>query len=181
MSPLSFITAPMAIRCRSVSCCIARNGKARSSRVGAGGDPTWDLRVLTSIEITATAAEFLGKYLDQLRTLDREVLNSLACIGGEFDLVDATAAAAQPADVVAQALWSGLELRLLEAVDSRGQRIANAISRDARYRFSHDRVVEAARAGHVRSTRGARRTCGSVVGWPSRATIGCSRPPATSA
>ena len=121
--------------------------------VGAGGQPTWDLRVLTSIEITATAAEFLGQYLDQLRTLDREVLSSLACIGGEFDLADATAAAAQPADVVAQALWSGLELRLLEAVDSRGQRIANAISRDARYRFSHDRVIEAARQGmpdHVR-------------------------------
>ena len=115
--------------------------------VGSGGRPTWDLRVLTSIEITATAAEFLGQYLDQLRRLDRTVLSSLACIGGEFDLADAAAAAAQPADVVAQALWSGLELRLLEAVDSRGQRIANAISREARYRFSHDRVAEAARQG----------------------------------
>jgi predicted ATPase/class 3 adenylate cyclase len=115
--------------------------------VGAGGRPTWDLRVLTSIEITATAAEFLGQYLDQLRPVDRAVLSSLACIGGEFDLADATAGAAQPADVVAQALWSSLELRLLEAVDSQGQRIANAISREARYRFSHDRVAEAAREG----------------------------------
>jgi predicted ATPase/class 3 adenylate cyclase len=115
--------------------------------VGAGGRPTWDLRVLSSIEITATAAEFLGRYLDQLRPYDRALLSSLACIGGEFDLADATAAAAQPADVVAQALWSGLELRLLEAVDSRGQRIANTISREARYRFSHDRVAEAARDG----------------------------------
>jgi predicted ATPase/class 3 adenylate cyclase len=115
--------------------------------VGAGGRPTWDLRVLTSIEITATAAEFFGQYLDQLHTIDRAVLSSLACIGGEFDLADATAAAAQPADVVAQALWSGLELRLLEAVDGRGQRIANTISREARYRFSHDRVAEAARGG----------------------------------
>jgi predicted ATPase/class 3 adenylate cyclase len=115
--------------------------------VGAGGRPTWDLRVLTSMEITATAAEFLGKYLDQLRTTDRAVLSSLACIGGEFDLADAAAAAAQPADVVAQALWSGLELRLIEAIDDRGQRIANTISREARYRFSHDRVVEAAREG----------------------------------
>ena len=115
--------------------------------IGAGGRPTWDLRVLTSIEITATAAEFIGQYLDQLRTLDRTVLSSLACIGGEFDLADATTAAAQPVDVVAQALWSGLELRVLEAFDSRGQRIANAISREARYRFSHDRVTEAARLG----------------------------------
>jgi predicted ATPase/class 3 adenylate cyclase len=115
--------------------------------VGAGGRPTWDLRVLTSIEVSATTAEFLGRYLDQLRPTDRAVLSSLACIGGEFDLADASAAAAQPTDIVAQALWSGLELRLIEAVDSRGQRIANTISRDARYRFSHDRVREAAREG----------------------------------
>lgn len=115
--------------------------------VGAGGHPSWDLRVLSSIEVTDTAAEFLGRYLGQLRPIDRAVLSSLTCIGGEFDLVDATVAAAQPPDVVAQALWAGLELRLLEAIDSRGQRIANAISRDARYRFSHDRVAEAAREG----------------------------------
>ena len=48
---------------------------------------------------------------------------------------------------MAHALWSSLELRLLEAVDSSGRRITNAISRDARYRFSHDRVAEAARVG----------------------------------
>jgi len=115
--------------------------------VGAGGRPTWDLRVLSSIEVSATVAEFLGHNLGQLRPIDRAVLSSLACIGGEFDLADATAAAAQPTDVVAQALWSSLELRLIEAIDSRGQRIANTISHDARYRFSHDRVAEAARDG----------------------------------
>ncbi|HWS93294.1 MAG TPA: AAA family ATPase, partial [Mycobacterium sp.] len=115
--------------------------------VGPGGRPSWDLRVLASIEVTATAAEFLGRYLGQLRPHDRAVLGSLSCFGGEFDLADATAAAAQPPDVVAQALWACLELRLLEAVDSGGRRIANAISRDARYRFSHDRVAEAARVG----------------------------------
>jgi predicted ATPase/class 3 adenylate cyclase len=115
--------------------------------VGAGGRPTWDLRVLSSIEVSGTAAEFLGSYLDQLRPTDRAVLSSLACIGSEFDLPDAAAAAGQPIDFVAQALWSALELRLLDAVDSRGQRIANTISREARYRFSHDRVSEAARDG----------------------------------
>jgi len=115
--------------------------------VGAGGRPSWDLRVLASIEVTGTTAEFLGRYLDQLRPNDRAVLSSLSCIGGEFDLDDATAAAAEAPDVVAQALWACLELRLLEAVDSSGRRIANAISHDARYRFSHDRVAEAARVG----------------------------------
>ncbi|WP_084020111.1 adenylate/guanylate cyclase domain-containing protein, partial [Mycobacterium avium] len=115
--------------------------------VGSGGRPRWDLRVLTSIEVSTTAAEFLGRYLDQLRPADREVLSALSCIGGEFDLDDATAAAARTPDVVAHALWACLELRLLEALDMTGRRITNAISRDARYRFSHDRVAEAARAG----------------------------------
>ena len=110
----------------------------RAQREGAltpaetGGPSSWDMRVLSSIEVTATAAEFLGRYLDQLRAIDRQVLSSLACIGREFDLDDATAAAARPADVVAQALWAGLEFRLIEAVDSSGRRITNAISRDAR-------------------------------------------------
>lgn len=114
--------------------------------VGVNRHSSWDLRVLTSIEVTATSAEFLGRYLAQLSPIDREVLTALTCIGGEFDLDDATTAAAHPPDVVAHALWSGLELRLIEALDSHGQRIANAISRDARYRFSHDRVAEAAGA-----------------------------------
>lgn len=107
----------------------------------------WDLRILSSIAVSLTAAEFLRHHFQQLRPLHREVLCSLSCIGGEFDLDDATAAAALPADVVAQTLWECLELRLLDAVDSAGRRIANALSRDARYRFSHDRVAETARDG----------------------------------
>lgn len=114
---------------------------------GDDGHPEWDLRILSSIEVSATEAEFLHRYLGQLRPADRAVLSSLSCIVGEFDLADATAAAAEPADVVAQTLWSCLELRLLDAVDSGGRRIANTISRDARYRFSHDRVAESAQAG----------------------------------
>lgn len=114
---------------------------------GPDGQPRWDLRVLSSIEISASAAEFLGRYLDQLRPADRAVLRSLTCIGSEFDLDDATAAAGAPADVVAHALWSALELRLIEALDNHGRRIANSISHQARYRFSHDRVTESAREG----------------------------------
>ncbi|WKG06110.1 AAA family ATPase [Mycolicibacterium sp. HK-90] len=114
-------------------------------QTGDGKGPGWDLRVLASIEVSTTEAEFLESYLNQLRPAELAVLSSLSCIGAEFDLTDATVASDQPSDVVAQALWSGMELRLVEAVDSGGRRIANAISHDARYRFSHDRVAEAAR------------------------------------
>jgi predicted ATPase/class 3 adenylate cyclase len=124
---------------------IRRAQQEGALKLGTSGRPIWDLRALTSIEITANVAEFLGRAIDQLRPADRAVLSALACIGREFDLADAAAAAAQPAEVVAQALWSALDLRLLEAVDLRGRRIAQVINRETRYRFSHDRVVEAAR------------------------------------
>ena len=124
--------------------------------VGPGRAPGWDLRALTALEVTASAAESMGRYLDQLDPAHRAALRSLTCIGAEFDLDDAIAAAAQPPDVVAQALWAALELRLLDALDRSGRRIANAISREARYRFSHDRVAEAARNGL--SDEDARRT-----------------------
>jgi predicted ATPase/class 3 adenylate cyclase len=125
----------------------------RAQREGAlvagseGRRPSWDLHVLSSIEVSATEAEFLGSYLGLLRPMDRTVLGALSCIGGEFDLADATAAAGQPAEVVTHAVWSSMELHLLEALDKDGRRIANAISHDARYRLSHDRVAETARVG----------------------------------
>ena len=120
---------------------------------GPSGQPRWDLRILSSIEISASAAEFLGRYLDQLSPSDRDVLRSLTCIGSEFDLDDAGAAASAAADVVAHAIWSALELRLIEALDAHGQRIANVISHDAHYRFSHDRVTESAREGLSEESR----------------------------
>ena len=107
--------------------------------------PGWDLRVLASIEVSASEAEFLTNHLGLLRPADRGVLGALACIGGEFDLDDAAAAVGRPVEVVTRALWSGMELHLVEALDLDGRRIANAIRRDARYRFSHDRVAETAR------------------------------------
>jgi predicted ATPase/class 3 adenylate cyclase len=105
----------------------------------------WDLRVLASIEVSASEAEFLTNHLGLLRPDDRAVLGALACIGGEFDIEDATAAAGRPTEAVTRALWAGMELHLVEALDLDGRRIANAIRRDARYRFSHDRVAETAR------------------------------------
>ena len=135
-----------AIRCRCGSCCTAHNAKARSPRSAPAG-ATVGTCASSRRSRSRNGRRVLGRYLGQLRPTDRAVLSSLSCIGGEFDLDDAAAAAAQPPDVVAQALWACLELRLLEALDSGGRRIANAISRDARYRFSHDRVAEAAREG----------------------------------
>ena len=110
------------------------------------GRATWDLRALAAIEITADVAEFLGRAIDELPASDAAALGALACIGREFDLTDAVAAVGAAPDAVARCLWSALDLRLLESVDARGRRIDPVIDRAARYRFSHDRVAEVARA-----------------------------------
>jgi predicted ATPase/class 3 adenylate cyclase len=110
------------------------------------GRTAWDLRAFGAIEITTNVAEFLGRAIEQLRPSEQAVLSALACIGREFDLADAVAAAAEPAEQVGRALWSALDLRLVEAVDPSGRRIAQVIDQAARYRFSHDRVAEAAQA-----------------------------------
>ncbi|MGH4009205.1 MAG: AAA family ATPase [Pseudonocardiaceae bacterium] len=131
------------------------------TRAAADGCTAWDLRALAAIEITPNVAEFLGRAIEQLRPSDQTVLSALACIGREFDLADAVTAAAQPAERVGRALWSALDLRLLEAVDSNGRRIAQVLDRVTRYRFSHDQVAEAARA---RLTEDAQRTVHLRVG-----------------
>lgn len=107
----------------------------------------WDVRLLAAIEITEDGAEFFARAVGQLRPTDQRILGALACIGQEFDLVDAAAAVAQPVEDVAGAMWAALDLRLLDAVDSRGRRLTEVIDRSVHYRFSHDRVAEAARSG----------------------------------
>jgi predicted ATPase/class 3 adenylate cyclase len=110
------------------------------------GRAAWDLRALAATEITADVAEFLGRAIDQLPALDVAILGALGCIGREFDLTDAVSAAAVAPEVVGRSVWSALDLRLLESVDARGRRIDPVIDRASRYRFSHDRVAEVARA-----------------------------------
>ncbi|HEY1971979.1 MAG TPA: AAA family ATPase [Pseudonocardia sp.] len=116
-------------------------------RPHATAHAVWDIRLLAAIEITSDSAEFFARAVGQLRPADRAILGGLACIGQEFDLVDAAAAVAHPMEEVAGTVWAALDLRLLDAVDAQGRRLAEVIDRKARYRFSHDRVSEAARAG----------------------------------
>lgn len=129
-----------------------REGALR--RPAADGHPGWDLRALAAIEVGRDATEFLGRIVDQLRPPDRAVLAALACIGQEFDLADAAAAAAEPTERVTRTLVAALDLRLVEAVDAGGLRVARPGDPAARYRFSHDRVAETVRA---RLTDDARR------------------------
>jgi predicted ATPase/class 3 adenylate cyclase len=113
------------------------------------GDPAapvaWNLAALVRIEITSDEAQFLVHAVEQLRPDAQAVLSAVACIGREFDLADAIVAADCRPELVGQALWSALDLRLLDAVDGSGRRVPHLIDHTTRYRFSHDRIAETAR------------------------------------
>lgn len=112
-------------------------------RPGADRRPVWDLGALASVRIGPQAT--VGT-VDRLSPDDRAVLGALACIGGEFSLAEAETATARPFDLVARVVWDALDLRLLDVVDAAGRKVPALIDRRVRYRFSHDRVAETARA-----------------------------------
>lgn len=114
--------------------------------LGDGRPPAWNVPALTAIAPSTNAAAFLGRSLGELSSAERDLLATWACIGAEFDLEDAVTAAGRPSDVVAPALWAALRLRLLDALDDGGRRVTPVLDRSTRYRVSHDRVAELARA-----------------------------------
>lgn len=118
----------------------------RAEREGAlTGSGTWDLTALQGMAVTAGDAALLEGALDQLAPAHAGVVAAVACLGHEFDLDDGAVASGRPAELVAAAIWAGLDLRLLEAVDRTGRRIDQVLDRHTRYRFSHDRIAETAR------------------------------------
>ncbi len=115
-------------------------------RPAGEGPATWDLAALAAFEAGSDAAALVGGALERLRPAAAATLAALACIGREFDLDEAAGAAGLPLAEVARAVWEALELRLLDAVDVAGRRVEPVIDHGVRYRFSHDRVAEAARS-----------------------------------
>jgi predicted ATPase/class 3 adenylate cyclase len=111
----------------------------------AGGPARWDVAALLALDVPGTADGLLRDVLDQLQPDEADIVAALACLGVEFDLADAVAAVDRPAEVVADALWSALDSGLVEALDADGRRIGQVIDLVVRYRFAHDRVVEATR------------------------------------
>ncbi|GAA5176436.1 hypothetical protein GCM10023321_84810 [Pseudonocardia eucalypti] len=129
-------------------------GRARRAGALEQGDSTaWDLATLTALATGEDDDEFFARAVGQLAPPERAVLGELACIGGEFELELAVDAAGRPPDEVARVIWAAMDARLLTAVDRRGRALNPVIGRDVRYRFSHDRVAEAAAVGLPEETR----------------------------
>ncbi len=129
--------------------------------------------------VDGAQADLLGRALDQLARDDAAIVGAMACLGVECTLADVVAASAEPLERVGRAVWAALDLRLIEAVDEAGRRVAPVIDHTVRYRFSHDRVAEAATA-RSRATPCERCTAASGSTSPTGAPSGCSRRRATS-
>ena len=123
------------------------------TQVGHSASAVWDLHMLASSEAGSAPPEVVGQAVGRLSSADRAVLGALACVGVEFSLADAGVAAGRSTDVVGKLLWDALDLRLLDVVDAGGRKIAAVIDRHVWYRFSHDRVAEAARAAMSEDAR----------------------------
>jgi predicted ATPase/class 3 adenylate cyclase len=106
------------------------------------GRATWDTAWIARQPVTDDIATLLAEVIDALPPQRRAILAAAACVGGPFDLADAVVAGGRPADEVAHALWAGIDAGLLAGGDGRR---AAALDAGERYRFVHDRIVEAAR------------------------------------
>ena len=170
-----------------------RDGLFRADR--AEGKWTWDDAAIATAQIADNVADLMATRLGQLDVRAQRILAIAACVGREFDLATLHAIADEPPGRVAASLWPALQagfivpldqdylllptpgdgeapsvVSSLEAPD--GAVADGDIAINARYRFLHDRVEQAAyvlapaevRAGiHLRIGRRLRRALGEAA------------------
>ncbi|MDI3287302.1 AAA family ATPase [Polyangium sp. 15x6] len=167
-----------------------RDGLFRADR--AEGRWTWDDAAIAAAPIADNVADLMAARLGQLDLRAQRILSIAACVGREFDLATLHAIADEPPGRVAASLWPALREGFIVPLDQDylllptsedgevpsvafGFDTADGAVADgdtainARYRFLHDRVEQAAyalapaevRAGvHLRIGRRLRRALG---------------------
>lgn len=113
-------------------------------RVGAW---RWDIEAIEEIGIADNVVELMLTQLRDFKPATQRVLTTAACIGNEFDLdLLARINDSTPADVAAS-LWEPLRDDLIQPLSDDYKAVAVGDSSDVlsvQYRFSHDRVQQAA-------------------------------------
>ena len=118
----------------------------------ARGAFVWDLEALQARDVAENVADFMDGRIRLRGGETQRVLRLAACIGHRFDLATLATIADLAAAAAAAALWEALEegLVLPEGVDHRfihhEVEVDVAAGLDIAYRFSHDRVQQAAYA-----------------------------------
>jgi predicted ATPase/signal transduction histidine kinase len=115
-----------------------------------------DISQIKALAITDDVVEFMALQLQKLPIPTQDVLKLAACIGAQFDLhnlaIVSQASEIETATVLWRALQEGLILPIsnlykfyqLEGDDNLNSEDANANKQNAKYRFLHDRVQQAA-------------------------------------
>ena len=167
-----------------------RDGLFRVDR--AEGKWTWDDAEIAAAPIADNVADLMAARLGQLDLRAQQIVSIAACVGREFDLATLQAIAGEPPGRVAASLWPALQegfivpldqdyLLLPTSEDGEVPSVASGFETtdgtamdgdtaiNARYRFLHDRVEQAAyalapaeiRGGvHLRIGRRLRRALG---------------------
>ena len=104
----------------------------------------WDRQGLNRLKASENVVALLVASIEYLTEAHADVISAVACIGGTFSLSDACAASDREEADVAEALWAALELRLIESESLGMPGSMRVLNSRSRYRFSHDRIAEAA-------------------------------------
>ncbi len=115
-----------------------------------------DIAQIKALAITDDVVEFMALQLQKLPIPTQDVLKLAACIGAQFDLHNLAIVSQESEIETATVLWRALQESLilpisnlykfyqLEGDDNLNSEDANANKQNAKYRFLHDRVQQAA-------------------------------------
>ncbi len=110
---------------------------------------TWDLDAVRRADAGDNVVDFMVRNLRRLPPESREVLVLAACIGNTFDLRTLAMIHQRSQEEIGGALFEPLERGLITPLTDSYRYVSHATrgdSFDARYRFQHDRVQQAAYA-----------------------------------
>jgi predicted ATPase/signal transduction histidine kinase/serine/threonine protein kinase/CheY-like chemotaxis protein len=107
----------------------------------------WDNTQITALDITDNVVELMAGKINQLPIDTIEALKLAACIGNSFDLDTLSIIHQQVQKTTLHHLWKAIEEGLLLPLDDHYKAVSMAETTttvDARFRFQHDRVQQAA-------------------------------------
>jgi histidine kinase len=108
----------------------------------------WDLGKIQQLAITDNVVELLTHKMERITPAAQQLLKIAACLGNEFDLITLHEVAGHAPHEVARQLWEPLSTRFILPL-SESYKTAETLDQpdgveNVRYRFSHDRVQQAA-------------------------------------
>lgn len=108
---------------------------------------SWDLELIAAEEMTANVVDLVAARINDTAGSVQTGLKHASCIGNTFDLGTVAAIIDEPVmDAWRSCVQPAIEKQLLVPLDSKHELLVVAEQPDARFKFAHDRVQQAAYA-----------------------------------